>query len=63
MKFNLKVTVYIVASIQEGIAREYGEVIGRAEYTDAEPQYLVRYMAGDGRATEQWWAESALRAA
>lgn len=39
---------------------EEGEVIGRAEYASGEDQYLVRYKAGDGRAVESWWAESAL---
>ncbi|SCM79846.1 Bacteriophage protein (modular protein) [uncultured Pleomorphomonas sp.] len=42
---------------------ETGEVIGRAEYTTTENNYLVRYRAGDGRQTEAWWGESAIRAA
>ncbi len=41
---------------------ETGEVIGRSEYTTAENGYLVRYRAGDGRQTECWWGESAVRA-
>ena len=39
---------------------ETGEVIGRAEYTTGEDHYLIRYMAGDKRQVETWWAESAL---
>lgn len=41
---------------------ERGIVIGRAEYTDNSPQYLVRYAAGDGRQVEDWWAASAISA-
>lgn len=52
--FDLKQCVGIVAS------GEVGQVIGRAEYTNATNTYLVRYMARDGRAVEQWWAEDAL---
>ena len=55
-KFELQQTVTIAAS------GEAGEVIGRAEYTTSESSYLVRYKAGDGRATEAWWNESALTA-
>lgn len=54
-KFNLSDSVNIAAS------GETGEVIGRAEYSNAENGYLVRYKAGDGRATESWWGESALQ--
>lgn len=53
-KHELGHTVTIAAS------GESGEVIGRAEYKTSEPSYLVRYKAMDGRATEQWWPESAL---
>lgn len=41
---------------------ERGTVIGRAEYQDQPPLYLVRYRAADGRQTEAWWAVSALKA-
>lgn len=54
MKFELKSKVRITAS------GESGEVIARAEYAYAEPSYLVRYVTGDGRATESWWTETAL---
>ena len=43
--------------------KENGEIIGRAEYARGENQYFVRYVAGDGRAVQQWWDESALSAA
>lgn len=52
--FELGQNVAIVCS------NENCEVIARAEYKTAENAYLVRYRAADGRATEQWWAESAL---
>lgn len=55
--FNLRVRVKLAES------GETGEIIGRAEYTYMEPQYLIRYKAGDGRQVESWWGESALRAA
>lgn len=54
-KFNLGATVAVAAS------GEKGEVIGRAEYSYAEPSYLVRYKAADGRAVENWWGENALQ--
>lgn len=41
---------------------ETGTVHARSESTSSEPQYLVRYKAADGRATEQWWSENALEA-
>lgn len=41
---------------------ETGTVHARSESTSGEPQYLVRYKAADGRATEQWWSENALEA-
>ncbi|HDR9093346.1 hypothetical protein QZM46_17540 [Burkholderia vietnamiensis] len=55
-KFSLGDEVTIAAS------GETGEVIGRAEYADTSNQYFIRYKAGDGRATESWWSESALTA-
>ena len=42
---------------------EVGEVIGRAEFSYSQNSYHVRYKAGDGRAVENWWTESALEAA
>lgn len=55
-KFSLNQQVAIAAS------NEQGQVIGRAEYANAEPSYYLRYRAADGRATEQWWPESAITA-
>lgn len=53
-QFELNQVVKITSS------GETGTVIGRADYTTSECSYLLRYQAGDGRATEQWWSESAL---
>lgn len=55
--FKLDQTVTIAASGETGV------IIGRSEYTTAENNYYIRYRAADGRATEQWWQESALKAA
>ena len=52
--FKLGDTVEITASGEQGL------VVGRAHYLNADPNYLVRYKAGDGRAVESWWAEDAL---
>lgn len=41
---------------------ETGTVHARSESTTSEPQYLVRYKAADGRATEAWWSQNALEA-
>ena len=35
-------------------SNEVGEVTGRAEYLDSNPQYLVSYTAADGRAAMGW---------
>lgn len=55
LKFELSASVVIEAS------GESGTVIGRSHFQNADPSYLVRYKASDGRAVEQWWAEDALR--
>jgi len=39
---------------------EGGEIVGRTEYTNSANTYLVRYRAGDGRQTEQWFTEDAI---
>lgn len=54
--FELNQKVQIAAS------GEHGEVTGRAEYTNCQNNYYVRYKAADGRATECWWTEDALQA-
>jgi len=53
-KFDLSSEVKIQVS------GEVGTVIGRAEYSGCENNYLVRYKCADGRAVESWWPESAL---
>ena len=57
MKYILKQLVTISTSGESGM------IIGCAEYSYAEPAYLVRYKCADGRAVENWWPESALEAA
>ena len=39
---------------------EVGDVEGRAEYLEANPQYLVSYTAADGRAAVGWFYGSDL---
>lgn len=39
---------------------ESGTVVGQAHFLDGGDQFMVRYKAGDERAVEVWWAESAL---
>ena len=53
-KYELDQEVVITASGEEG------KIVGRAEFTYTENSYLVRYKAGDGRAVENWWTETAL---
>lgn len=40
---------------------EKGSVIGRGEYQEASDTFLIRYTAGDGRLTENWWQASAIK--
>lgn len=42
------------------VSGEIGLVVGRAEYLNSEPSYLLQYRRNDGIADEQWWRESAL---
>jgi hypothetical protein len=56
-KFELKQAVKLVES------GETGTVIGRAEYTEDEIRYFVRYKAGNGCQSETWWGQSAIEAA
>lgn len=39
---------------------EMGEIRGRAEYMDSNPQYFVTYTAGDGCQRTAWFYESDL---
>lgn len=45
------------------LSGEQGVVIGRAEYTDCDNQYRLRYKAADGRQVEDWLVEKAIVAA
>lgn len=47
-------------SVSISCSGEIGTVVARAEYSNGEDQYLVRYRAADGRACEAWWGDSAL---
>ena len=55
MKFNLN---QFVALLPTG--RECGVVRARSDAVGSICQYLVRYVAADGRLVEQWWPEDAL---
>ena len=39
---------------------ETGMIIGRGEYVESKPSYLIRYQARTGSLVEQWWPESAI---
>lgn len=53
-KFNLGEQVVLIGSDENGI------VVSRAEHSNAENNYMIRYKCGDGRLIEAWWTESAL---
>lgn len=55
-KFELGEEVVISCS------KEKGEVIGRAENSNADNEYRLVYKCADGRAIDQWWTESTLEA-
>jgi len=42
------------------VSGETGTVIARAEYTNGENNYRIRYVLNNGVGTERWWTESAL---
>lgn len=52
--FDLGDEVELVLSGENGI------VIGRAEYSEDTPSYLVRYKAADGRQTQCWWSAQSM---
>ena len=54
--FNYSLGDYLVIKCSQ----ECGEVIGRAEYSLSENQYLLRYQEYNGGAVERWWVEEAL---
>lgn len=45
------------------ISGEEGHVKARAEYTNCCNQYLIHYMAADGRAVDSWFEEGELEPA
>jgi hypothetical protein len=49
--------------VRFAVSGEVGQVIGRAEYKTAEPNYFVRYKRADGVGCQDWWAESAVEPA
>ena len=55
-KFQLGQRAVIVCS------GEKGQIIGRIEYAENPPSYLLRYVTNDGRAQEAWWTGEALDA-
>lgn len=57
MSFKFKIGDELVILV----SKESGKVIGRAEYTNIDNQYLLRYCDALGVARESWWDESALR--
>lgn len=58
MDRGFKFTLGTNVSIAGG--SEVGRIVARAEYENSENTYYLRYVAGDGRAVEEWWGESAL---
>lgn len=55
--FKLKDDVKLILS------GEKGQVTGRAQYTDSNPMYRVRYVAADGRQVCDWLSEDAIQPA
>jgi hypothetical protein len=49
------------APVRLSKSEEKGNVTARAEYENSENQYLIIYLAADGRQVDAWWAESQLR--
>lgn len=45
-------------NVQLALSKEKGVIVGRAEYSDSVPGYLIRYVAADGRQTECWFKAS-----
>lgn len=48
------------AQVTISVSNESGTIIARAQHSNTDNQYLLRYMAGDGRAVEAWWDVAAL---
>jgi hypothetical protein len=51
----------IGAHVELAMSKEKGRVIARAKFETGVRQYLVRYLAADGRQTEGWFESDALR--
>jgi hypothetical protein len=43
------------------VSGDTGKIVGRAEYLDQKPQYLVRYVDGSCNLTEKWWPATAIQ--
>ncbi len=56
-QFSMSSRVEIACSGEKGV------VIGRASYAEYPNCYWVRYATAQGVAREEWWNESALKAA
>lgn len=61
MPFTIGFKYKMLETVEIVVSGEKGEIVACASYANAENQYLIRYCAGDGRAVESWWSESALR--
>ena len=44
------------------LSGETGHIVGRAQFSYANPEYRIRYLAADGRQVEDWITESAIEA-
>ena len=47
-------------SVKVTISGEKGHVKARAEYVNCRNQYLIHYLAADGRAVDSWFDENEL---
>ena len=47
-------------SVELAMSGETGIVIGRAEYLEEAPAYLIRYKSADGRLVQSWWSKEVL---
>ncbi|MEG6430214.1 hypothetical protein QCN13_14770 [Enterobacter hormaechei] len=47
-------------SVKVTISGEKGHVKARAEYVNCRNQYLIHYLASDGRAVDSWFDENEL---
>lgn len=49
--------------VKLALSGESGDVVGRAQYLNANNNYYVRYVDAHGVQRESWWSEEALVAA